>query len=177
MRTSIIVLSIIIFMLVMFSCKQASTPVPVEANVPAAVPTLNWQDISQAQAMATEQQKDIFVFVYAPWCPKCEAMRLDAFQNDELINVINTHFIPVQINAQENKDILFKGRTFSNPEFDATRAFTDQNSYHEILYEIGAESIPNVVVLDKNVNNIGSILGLRDPKILRSFLSNTTGRF
>jgi len=95
----------------------------------------------------------------------------------DFTKIINTHFIPVQINAQESKEIVWGGETLGNPNFDHSREFTDRNSYHEIVNKIGAESIPNVVVLDYNLNNFASILGLRDAKTLTSWLKVNTHRF
>ena len=175
MKSLITIVCISLTALVM-SCGGGGQGANSAAAAPAA-PEIAWQEISQAGELAKAQGKDIFVFVYAPWCPKCEAMKMEAFVDKEFTEIVNTHFIPIKINAQESEEIVWGGESLGNPNFDHSKEFTDQNSYHEIVSKIGAESIPNVVVLDYNLNNFASILGLRDAKTLTSWLKINTHRF
>jgi thioredoxin-related protein len=104
-------------------------------------------------------------------------MKKTTFQNQEFIDVINNNFVPIQIDAQESKDTLWGEETIRNTNFDASRESANSKSCHEILNKMEDESIPNVLVLDYDLNNFASILGNRDAQVLRSFVSVNTGRF
>jgi len=140
-------------------------------------PSIAWQDISEARSLAKSQGKDIFIFVHAPWCPKCEAMKTTTLKDADLIAKINTHFIPVMHNAQESKEIVWEGETYRNPNYDSSKGSNEVNSYHELTYKIGAESIPNILVMDQSLNTLTSIQGLQDENKMKYLLSNSTGRF
>lgn len=175
MKHRIVLFILLATTLTTLGCKNATKePGPTVEVKPAEI---SWYDLTEARDLATKQGKDIFLFVHAPWCPKCEAFKSGVFIDEELINILDTHFIPVMLNAQESKDITWEGEVFSNPNYDASKAFEEPNSYHELIYKLGAESIPNILVLDQSLNNIGSLLGLHDADRLKWYLSNTTGRY
>jgi len=80
MKHLITILSIALTILMMSCGGQGanSTAAAPAASEAPATPHIEWQEISRAGELAKAQGKDIFVFVYAPWCPKCEAMKMEA---------------------------------------------------------------------------------------------------
>lgn len=176
MKNSTLTFGFVTMLFCLLACKNTPQSVPTAEAAPQ-VADIKWQDISTAKDLASNQGKDLFIFVHAPWCPKCEAYKTDVFKDPELIELINKHFIPVSLDAQANKDIIWEGKTYSNPNYDTSLDPKAQNAYHELVYQIGAEAIPNLLIFDKSLNNIGKLLGLYEAERVKWYLGNTTGRF
>jgi thioredoxin-related protein len=177
MNLRIIIVSLFTIILSLPSCKQEDKQVTLAPVVMEEKPTIEWYDITEARELATNKGKDIFLFVHAPWCPKCDAYINGIFIDEELVAILNTHFVPVMLNVQESENIIWEGEVYSNPNYDHTKDYKEANSHHELVYELGAESIPNILIIDQSLNTIGSLLGLYEIDRLKWYLSNTTGRF
>jgi thioredoxin-related protein len=131
---------------------------------------INWMSLEEAQNLNRESSRDVFIMVHANWCSKCERFQKETYTNPKVIESINTNFYPVLLNAHEPKDIKFKEKVYSNPNFDKEKGLEDMNSYHEILFELGAKSIPSIVFLDRNLNQVGSEMGFKEADELRSLI-------
>lgn len=169
-------ISVLCILLLSNSCKQ-------EANIEPSISTsqapslVNWKSIEKATQLATKEAKDVFVFFYTPWCPKCENLKKTTFVDPQVVEVLNTHFVPVMFNAQESKSVSWNGKNFANPNYDHAKSSNDKNSYHELCFELGAEAIPSMIVLDASLNNLSTILGYKDSNRLLWSLADATGRF
>jgi len=170
-------LSIFLFI----ACKNdlvVSTVTPKASVVPVDVSKdIVWHNITDAKELATKEGKDIFLFAHAPWCPKCEEYQTSIFKDPELINKLNTHFISVKFNTQETKEIVWEGKSYTNANYDHSKGVKEVNNYHDLNFEIGVETIPNILVMDQDLNTLSSIQGLQDANRLKWQLSNATGRF
>jgi len=157
---------------------NAATTTPAKTTkVPAATSGIQWQRASQAQALAKQSGKDILFFVHAPWCSKCDAYRQTVFSDKEVIDKINQNFIPVAFNAQESGTVEWNGKNFSNPDHDASKPHDAQNTFHELVYHVGAEAIPYMLVMDSSLGTLQSFAGLKEKKTFLFLLGNATGRW
>ena len=67
-------------------------------------------DIRSAIVDAKTEDKLIFVDVYAHWCMPCKLMDESTFKSDEVIRLINTHYVPVKINVETDEGRLFSAQ-------------------------------------------------------------------
>lgn len=142
-------------------------------TVEKVIPTneVVWMSIEEAEAETLKNPKPIFVMVHAHWCPHCKNFDKTTYKNQKVIHDLNTKYYPVKMNAHDNRTIHYRSTDYSNPNFDESKSVNDVNSYHEILYEIQAKSIPSIVFIGKDFEIKGTELGYKEPDELRSLLA------
>jgi len=148
-------------------CGNGSETIDVSQGDPSSI---QWMSLEEAELKMKDTPKEIFVMVYADWCPHCKKFDKTTYKDPKVIAEINSNFYPVKINAHSNKDIRYRGQDFSNPDFDPNKSTDERNSYHEILYEIKAGSIPSIVFIGKDFQVKGSELGFKEADELRSLM-------
>jgi len=151
--------------IVLYSCKSDTNPAQVSNKE-----KINWLDISQLDAAVKAQPRNSFVMVYADWCPHCKRFDESTYLDPKLIADLNTLFHPVKLNAHESREITFKGKNYGNPTFDSSKSKDEVNSYHDVLYEIDAKSVPSIVFLDRNLSVLGTEMGYKAADELRSII-------
>ncbi len=63
-------------------------------------------DLEEAQSFAVLQNKDIFVFVNADWCPWCQRAIDYVFTNPIFIETINDKFVAVELHDERDEELL-----------------------------------------------------------------------
>lgn len=166
-RFLVIVISGIMFI----TCRQGSSS-SASSDQSAPISTeVQWMTIQEAEIAMTKEPKDIFVMVYAKWCPICKKFDQTTYKDPKLVNDLNTKYYPVKLNAHSANEITYLSNLYSNPNFDPAIPEDEVNSYHELVYELQAGSIPSIVFLDKNFNRKGSEMGFKPAEELRSLLA------
>jgi len=155
----------LIFICILFASCQANTKVQEGAD------KITWMSLEVAEAKTKMKPKPIFVMVHANWCPKCQRFQDETYNDPKVIKAINENFYPVMVNAHEPKDIRFRGKLFSNPHYDSVKGLEQMNSYHEVLFELGAKSVPSIVFLDSSSIQVGSEMGFKEGDELRSLIN------
>jgi len=148
--------------------KNSSISKQVESS---SIERVDWMTIEEAEKAMEKEAKDIYVMVYANWCPHCKKFDQTTYRDPKVIKDLNSKFYPVKLNAHANRTITYKGRTFSNPNYDSSKSKNELNAYHEIVYEIKAGSIPSIVFIDKNMTVKGTELGFKPAGELRSLMA------
>ncbi|HNL38131.1 MAG TPA: thioredoxin family protein, partial [Saprospiraceae bacterium] len=113
----------------------------------------------------TEKRK-IFVDVYTDWCGWCKRMDDSTFADPFVAQYLNDHYYPVKFNAEQQKDIVFKDKTY---HFKRNGA----RGTHELAIEWlnNRLSYPTVVFLDENFSVIQPLPGFLDPAKLEAILN------
>lgn len=79
---------------------------------------VKWQDWSeQIFAKATTEDKLVLVDLSAEWCAFCKKMDETTWQNQEVFNSINNHYIPVRIEDEKHPLLAEKFRQYGRPAF------------------------------------------------------------
>jgi YHS domain-containing protein/thioredoxin-related protein len=64
------------------------------------------KDLRQAATEAAKQEKPLMVMVSAPWCGYCQQMLKTTFRDEALIEHVNSCFVPVYLDADQNEDLV-----------------------------------------------------------------------
>ena len=74
----------------------------------------NWEE---ALALAKQQNKLIFLDVYASWCGPCKKLKINTFADEAVGNYYNQHFINIAIDGEttEGKALMHKFRLGAYP--------------------------------------------------------------
>ena len=61
------------------------------------------KDIKQAAQQSSQEKKPMMVMVSAPWCGYCQQMLKTTFKDQKLVEHLNTCFVPVYLDADDNE--------------------------------------------------------------------------
>src|SRR5436190_11818616 len=73
---------------------------------------VKWLTFEQAIELNKKDKKQIFIDVYTTWCGPCKMMDKYTFADSAVAIILNTHFYPVKLNAEQREDIKFDNNTF-----------------------------------------------------------------
>ncbi|NNC70117.1 MAG: thioredoxin fold domain-containing protein [Flavobacteriaceae bacterium] len=129
---------------------------------------INWMTVEQALAAQEKEPRKMIFDMYTTWCGPCKMLDKYTFQNDDVAAYINKNYYAVKFNAEGDGEVKFKDKTFSNPNYDASRK--GRNSQHELASYLGVQAYPTVVFLDEDANLLTPVKGFHKPKQLEIFL-------
>jgi thioredoxin-related protein len=131
-----------------YSLTNVTTPDVIE-NSP------EWIPISEAQHLAAESEKLIYVDVYEIGCKYCRAMDREVFPDSTVRQVMDANYIPVRLNGNSTEIISFGGKEYSSKEFAQDK---------------GAFVFPTSLILDTKGNVIKRRTGYMGVDEFRQFL-------
>lgn len=120
---------------------------------------VKWYSFEKAVKLNQENPKKILVDVYTDWCGWCKKMKKQTFNHPKIARYINKNYYPVRFNAETDKKVEFKGRTFSKKEEGGRRP-------HDLAIALlnGKMSYPSVAYLNGKNKLITTVPGFYGPK-------------
>ena len=115
---------------------------------------IQWYSIEQAEKLANQNPKKIFIDVYTDWCGWCKRMDATTYQDPSIIKILNNDFYAVRLNAEQKDNIVFKNKSYKY-------VASGRSGYNELAAILlnGQLSYPTTVYLDENLNEIQPIPG------------------
>ncbi|MGV6845549.1 MAG: thioredoxin family protein [Lutibacter sp.] len=129
---------------------------------------INWMSFEEAIAAQKKNPKKIMVDAFTVWCGPCKLLDKNTFHNADVVNYVNKNYYAVKFNAQGNETINFKGKTFTNPNFDPNKS--GRNATHQLAYYYGVNAFPTILFIDEKADFIGPLVGYKTPQQLELFL-------
>jgi len=130
---------------------------------------INWITIEEAEALQKTAPKKIIMDMYTSWCGPCKMLDRNTFKNKDVADYLNKHYYAVKFNAEGNDAVTFKGKEYSNPNYDPARA-NKRNSGHQFAGYFGVRSYPTMVFLSEDGEFIAPIIGYKTPQQLELYL-------
>ena len=130
---------------------------------------INWITLEEAIALQKKEPKKILMDVYTKWCGPCKMLDRNTFSNPDVANYINEHYYAVKFNGEGNATVTYKGKTYSNPNYDPAKA-NRRNSAHELTRYLSVRAYPTVVYFDEDANVIAPISGYLVPRQIELYL-------
>ncbi|MGM0531002.1 MAG: thioredoxin family protein [Bacteroidota bacterium] len=121
---------------------------------------VKWYSFEEAVKLNEKNPKKLLIDVYTDWCGWCKKMKKQTFNNSKIAQYINENYYPVRFNAETNKKVKFKGRTFSKKEGE------EGKRPHDLAIALlnGKMSYPSVAYLDGKNELITAVPGYYGPK-------------
>lgn len=100
---------------------------------------VKWYSMKEAQRLAMENGKKVFIYAMAEWCGYCKKMEREVYPDQEVIKTLDTYYYPVILNIESDKTIVFNNETMTEQQFarkfriSATPTFFFLNEKGEIL--------------------------------------------
>lgn len=130
-------------------------------------PKVDWLTMEEAQELFENEPRMIFVDVYTDWCGWCRRMTNETFAHPVIAEILNAHFYPVKLNAEQEEPLTFRGVTYENDNIGQRRA---THNFAIALLQ-GRMSYPSIAFFDENMQLITAIPGFRPPKNMEAVLS------
>lgn len=141
----------------------------VLASVNVTAQTINWVTLEEAVELQKKNPKKIMMDAYTNWCGPCKLLDKRTFQNKDVADYVNKHYYAVKFNAEGNDEITFKGKTYTNPNYDPAKA-NKRNAQHQLAGYFRIRSFPTIVFLGENRELITPVIGYKTPQQLELYL-------
>ncbi len=82
-----------------------------------SVAVLKWHDLEYGQEQAASHENVVLVFFEAEWCGICRRLEREVFADLVVQQRIEENYVPVMIDVDSKKQVLFNGETYSVREF------------------------------------------------------------
>ncbi len=129
---------------------------------------INWLTLEEAQELNKTNPKKIIVDLYTEWCGPCKMMMRQTFTDPDLISYLNENFYAVKFNAESQAPVTFKGKTYSNPDFNPAKSPRQRNAAHEYTRTTGIRGYPTLIVYNSDVEIVSRIVGFQKaPQVMR----------
>lgn len=100
----------------------------------------------EVEKLHLQNPKPQLVFIYTDWCKICFGMKNTTFKNEQIIEILNTNFYVIFLNAETKKDSTFFGKSFKNTTagiHDLARILASKNK--QIVY-------PTTIIVNKDLS-------------------------
>ena len=129
---------------------------------------IKWMTMNEAIEAQKEEPKKIFVDAYTAWCGWCKKMDKDTFAKADVAQYINDNFYPVKFDAEGNSTVDYKGQSFTNVNYKASRK-NSRNSQHDFARLMQVRGYPAIVFIDA-VDGFQAFSGYKKPRQLEVVL-------
>jgi len=81
-------------------------------TMPSGFAQLKTHTFEEAEKLSKENPKPFVIFINTSWCNYCKMMENSTFKNPEIINLLNSDFYFISLDAESKSDIHFNNHTF-----------------------------------------------------------------
>ena len=138
--------------------------------IPSGFAQLKAYSFEEAEKLSKENPKPFVIFVHTSWCNYCKMMENLTFKNPEIIQLLNTDFYFISLDAESKRDIYFNNHTFQfKPKGENT-------GIHELATELATIDsqvvYPTVTVLNPDFSIVFQKHSFLNTKELLVVLNN-----
>ncbi|WP_158233226.1 thioredoxin fold domain-containing protein [Reichenbachiella sp. 5M10] len=109
---------------------------------------IQWYSIEEAQVLAQENAKPIFVDFTAVWCGWCKKMDQTTFADAKVVKVMNEGYYPVRLDVDNGDTFVFGGTS---------------TTAKSMAQSMGVTGLPTMVVIAPSMESHHSIAGYQKP--------------
>jgi thioredoxin-related protein len=127
--------------------------------------TVKWYTIQEAENLIKTDPRPMMIDTYTDWCGWCKKLDADTFSNPVIVELLNSKFYAVKLNAEGKDPITFQGTTFVNDG--------KSGASHQLAIAMlkGQMSYPNLVFFNEKIQMVTNVPGYREAKEMEVLLS------
>lgn len=129
---------------------------------------IHWMTVEEVTEAMKKEARPVMMDVYTTWCGPCKMMMANTFTNPNLIKYVNENYYAVKLNAESPDPITFKGKEFTNPDYDPNRR--GRNGVHQLSRALKVSAYPTIVYFDREFNIITANSGYKQPRQIEVLL-------
>ena len=147
-------------------------PVLVFAQEPTGA-KVKWTGLEAAQKAAKKDGKPLLIDVHTSWCGPCRMLAANTFMDQQTADYINSHFHPVDFNAEGADTVVYNGQTYTNPSYKPELK-NSRNATHQLTMQIapvnGRVAYPTLAYMDKDGKVLAPVQGYMTPEQIEPIL-------
>ncbi len=159
----ILIVAVLLFGVVAFTTKESSKKPTAQAT------EIHWMSLDEALAAQKVKPKKIMMDAYTNWCGPCKMLDRNTFHDPNVVQYVNEHFYAVKFNAEGNEKVTYKGKTYTNPNYNPAKP-NSRNASHQLSRYFRINSYPTIIFLDEEAGYLTPVKGYRSPKQLELYL-------
>lgn len=114
-----------------------------------------WKTMVEAQQLAAEDNKLIFIFVEAEWCGLCKQMKKNVFPDNNINKLLSDKFHLVSIDLDSKREITFNDEKMTEREF---------------ARKMGVMATPTMIFIDPKGEEMGRRPGFMNAELFNKLL-------
>ncbi|MBL6963974.1 MAG: DUF255 domain-containing protein [Bacteroidetes bacterium] len=96
---------------------------------------VKWMNWDEGYSTAQQQEKVIMLDLYTDWCGWCKKMDRETFADAEIVEIINSYFIPIKLNPEKkDQKFIYKGMEVNSKQLLKLLSNETEVNYPAILF-------------------------------------------
>ena len=79
--------------------------------------SIQWYSMQEAQQLAKNHHKKVFIYAEASWCVYCKKMEKEVFPKQGVIDSLKAYYFPVKIDIESDQMMTFNGQQMTQQQF------------------------------------------------------------
>lgn len=142
--------SLIVILPLLWITQSAFAPSPVTTE------GISWMTYEEVIEASKKKPRKVFVDVYTDWCGWCKRMDQTTFRNPKIVDMLNTEFYAVKLNAESDKRFEVNGKSMT---------------YRQLARSYKATGYPTTVYLNEDLSLIQAVPGYQQANTLEVILA------
>lgn len=164
---AVLAASLLVFMMAACQKKQEAEKAagnPAGNAAPeAGASSIKWYDYTEGMDQSRITGKPVMIDFYTTWCKYCQKLDQTTYADPAVIQMVNSGFIAIKVNAEGEKKVKRRGKEMSEKEVAADFQVT---------------GFPTIWFIDGKGEPIGSLPGYMPPEDFKPYLPYiTSGSF
>ena len=114
---------------------------------PEKVETVKWLTIEEAQALAVDNPKSVFIDFTAEWCGWCKVMDKKTFSDPDVAAYINQNFYAVKVDFESKEKFDYQGEKYTGKE---------------LAKKYGITGLPTILFTSSDFNKVKPVVGYQN---------------
>ena len=111
--------------------------------------SIEWLDLSEAERLSADSNKNMLLFFYRENCDYCEKMKKQTLSEPSVIKLINDNFFPVMLDGKSKEPIIYNNKEYINDKPNIQDEPYFHNLYKELVeMEDGNYYWPTIVIIN-----------------------------
>lgn len=109
--------------------------------------TIKWLSIEEAQALAKENPRSVFIDFTAAWCSWCKVMDKNTFSDPDIVAYINQNFYAVKVDFDSKDKFEYLGEKYNGKE---------------LAKKYGITGLPTILFTSADFNKVKPVVGYQN---------------
>lgn len=98
--------------------------------------SVDWYSWNDGYTKGMKENKIILIDCYTDWCGWCKKMDQNTYTNEQVVKMVEEHFMPIKFNPEEKKTYQVDGKEVNGRELQKMLSHGNQTGYPTTFFII-----------------------------------------